>query len=65
MLKLDDKEQEACDEILNACEVVSNFAGIDSFEYYFEVRPSSIGQTITLVVPEYNISKNITNYDNW
>lgn len=66
MLKLDEKEQKTCQEILNACDVVNDLASCeDEVEYYFEVHPGSIGQTVYLVVPKYNIKQNITNHDSW
>lgn len=66
MLTLSEKEKIKTDEILKACDVVNDFSECDEpVDYYFEVHPSSIGQTITLVVPKYNIKQNITNYENW
>ena len=65
MLQLDEKEKTRCDEILKACNIVNDLAGEEEFDYYFEVRPTSIGQAITLVVPKYNIKQDVTNYNNW
>ena len=66
MLKLDEKEKSRCDEILKACDIVSDLAeDTEPVDYYFEVKPTSIGQAIILVVPKYSIKQDITNYSNW
>ena len=66
MLILDEKEQNAFNEILKACYVVNDLSGCEEqVEYYFEVYPGSIGRMVKLVVPKYGIKQDITDYSNW
>ena len=60
------KEQNAFNEILKACNVANDLSGCEEqVEYYLEVYPGSIARTVKLVVPKYGIKRDITDYSNW
>lgn len=59
------KEKESAETIVAEANKIKSYQHEGNFnpvEFYYEVKPSSIGCSIILIIPEFNIRKDITDF---
>ena len=72
-IKMNDTEVAALNKVLNACSTLKNlqhdpdfdYEGETNVDYHLEVRFTGLGTTFIVVVEEFGISKDITDYACW
>lgn len=67
-ININETEMEAINKVLAACNTIKNLQHntecdySKDTEYHLEVRFTGIGTTLHIVVPEFNVRKDITDY---
>lgn len=72
-INMNDTEVAALNKVLLACSVIKNlqhdpefnYEGVTNIDYHLEVRFTGLGTTFIVVVEEFGISKDITDYACW
>lgn len=69
-INMNDTEVAALNKVLLACSVIKNLQHdpefkVTSIDYHLEVRFTGLGTTFIVVVEEFGISKDITDYACW
>lgn len=67
-IDFDSKEYKKAKDLIDDCRKVKQHQTGEktpNVEYHYEYHPGSIGPTIYLVIPEFKIYINITDYESW